>query len=95
MNNNLQNDEFILPGNLGSVDGREIKSFKKSNDGTVIMTIGEITVIENKILSIYDWEWAYGELVFHEQKTEDADYEIIPDKQIGMGKSSEQNSTTE
>lgn len=43
--NKLQNNDFILPGNLGTIKignkVRDIKSAFHANDGTVTITIGE------------------------------------------------------
>ena len=42
MSKELQKDEFILPGNLGTVNGRPITEMFKSKDGYTTLTIGAI-----------------------------------------------------
>lgn len=41
MSNELQKDDFLLPGNLGTVNGREIKQIKKK-DGAITITISDV-----------------------------------------------------
>lgn len=44
-NKELQNNEFILPGNLGTIQVgnklRDIKSVYKKKDGSITITVGE------------------------------------------------------
>jgi hypothetical protein len=47
MSNELQNNDFILPGNLGTITvgdkKRDVKAIFKGKDGSVTITIGETT----------------------------------------------------
>lgn len=84
-NKELQNNEFILPGNLGTVqvagenEARDIKAVNKSNDGSVTLTIGPAKFIAMKDGGFMDAdEWMNTPV----EKTEDADFQIIEPKQL-------------
>lgn len=84
MSEELQNNEVILKGGLGTVNGREITKTFKGKDGTTALTINPQP---SKVIFLNDGnamdldEWTNIPYEGH-SKTEDAEFEIIEPKQI-------------